>query len=221
MLMLSIASHNHNDHPESWQIAENPMVFTDLFLPEKHIAIWQRSAQQTISRYFEACFEDLGQGLRTVYSMSTLKQALVAALPEGEGKAAVIEDIYLLAEMLTCLFDCHDVGIRLAPVTEAMCPRFHVDKIPARLICTYLGNGTQWLPAEVVTHSKLGHGANGQADHESGLYCEPAAVQQLKSFDVGILKGTTWHDDVTKAVVHRSCPVEKGQKRVLLTLDPM
>jgi hypothetical protein len=215
--MQTIASHN----PESWQIAEKPMVFTDLFLPEKHLAIWQRQKQPTISRYFETCFEHLGLGLRTVYSLQKLKQALMKDLPEGTGKTQVIEDIYLLSDMLCCLFDCEDVGIRLAPITSAMCPRFHIDKIPARLICTYLGNGTQWLPAEVVRHSKLGHGANGLPDHESGLYCSPTEIQQLKSFDVGILKGSTWHDDETKAVVHRSCPIEIGQKRVLLTLDPM
>ncbi len=215
--MLSIADHN----PESWQIAEDPMVFTELFLSEKHIAIWQRDTQQTISRYFDTCFEHLGQGLRTVYALKTLKQALLKDLPEGQGKTEVIEDIYLLADMLTCLFDCQDVGIRLAPITSAMCPRFHIDNIPARLVCTYLGDGTQWLPGEVVSHSKLGHGANGLPDDESGLYCDATAIQQLKSFDVGILKGSSWHDDVTKAVVHRSCPIEIGQKRVLLTLDPM
>ncbi|MFT4927561.1 MAG: hypothetical protein ACI8WB_003672 [Phenylobacterium sp.] len=215
--MQAIASHS----TQTWQIAPNPLVLTDVFLPEKHIAVWQRSRQQTISQYFEMAFNDLGLGLRSVYSMKTLKQVLTEKLPDGKGKCEAIEDIYLLSDMLTCLFDCQDVGLRLAPMSSAMCPRFHIDNIPVRLVCTYLGDGTQWLPDEVVNHSKLGHGANGLPDHESGLYCEPTAVQQLKAFDVALLKGSAWDDDVTKAVVHRSCPIENGQTRVLLTLDPM
>ena len=211
----------NNKNNESWQFSSSPSVLTDLFLPEKHIIVWERRPEQAIQSYFDSVFEDLGQGLRSVYVLDALKKNLAEDLPEGEGKAQAIEDIYLLADMLTCLFDSKNVGLRLAPLTKAMCPRFHVDNIPARMVCTYLGNGTQWIPAEALDHSKLGHASNGKSDDQSGLYADPEAVQQLNAFDVAILKGSTWDNDVAKAVVHRSCPVEVGQKRVLLSLDPM
>lgn len=210
-----------NQYLETWQVSQDPVVLTDLFLPEKHITIWQRDLMPNIEHYFDAVFHHLGQGLRGVYALPSMKQTLNKELPDGEGKAEVIEDIYLLSDMMTCLFDCQDVGLRLAPMDSAMCPRFHIDNIPARLVCTYLGNGTQWLPSEVVNHAKLGHGSNGLPDHESGLYADSDAIQQLCGFDVGLLKGSAWDNDVSKAAVHRSCPIEVGQKRVLLTLDPM
>lgn len=215
--MQTVTSHTS----ETWQVSDQPLVLSDVLLPEKHVTIWQRELQPTISRYFETVFDELGQGLRGVYSMECLKQTLTKELPEGEGRAAAIDDIYLLSDMLTCLFDCENVGLRLAPLSKAMCPRFHIDNIPVRLVCTYLGNGTQWLPTEAVNHSVLGHRSKGLSDDESGLYSDPAVIQQLSTFDVGILKGSAWEDDITKAVVHRSCPVEAGTKRVLLALDPM
>ena len=210
-----------------WQVSSHPTVLADLFIENKHIVIWQREKMQAITRYLESVFSDLGQGLRGVYSLDSLKQSLQQQLPQGtsaqdeQNKQAAIADIYLLSDMLTCLFDCKEVGLRLAPMSKAMCPRFHVDNIPARLVCTYLGNGTQWLPTDSVNHEKLGHGANGLSDDKSGLYQNADVIGQLNAFDVGILKGSAWSDDKTKAVVHRSCPIEPNQQRVLLTLDPM
>ncbi|WP_408011889.1 DUF1826 domain-containing protein [Saccharobesus litoralis] len=58
--------------------------------------------------------------------------------------------LLLLSDMLTCLFGCNSVGLRLAPLSSAMCPSFHKDNIPVRLVNTYLGQGTEWLPLESV-----------------------------------------------------------------------
>ena len=206
---------------ESWQMSPDPIVLGDVFLPEKHVAIWQRQTNETIRGYFDSVFDALGQGLRSVYALQSIKESLLDELPEGYGKLEAIEDIHLLSDMLTCLFDCQEVGLRLTPLSKAMCPRFHIDNIPARLVCTYLGEGTQWLPTEQVNHEKLGRGANGLPDDKSGIYADPSYIQQLSAFDVGLLKGSAWDNEVTHAAVHRSCPVEQGHKRVLLSLDPM
>ncbi len=121
--------------------------------------------------------------------------------------------------MFSCLFELQNIGLRLTPLTNSMCPRFHVDRVPCRLITTYVGTGTEWLPHELVDRSKLGIGSNGRSDAESGLYTSPNAIQQLKHSDVALLKGESWDGNEGAGLVHRSPTVETGKPRLLFTLD--
>jgi hypothetical protein len=103
-----------------------------------------------------------------------------------------------------------------------MCPRFHFDRIPCRLITTYHGVATEWLPHQVVDRSKLGAGNQGKSDEKSGLFESANDICQLRKGDVGLLKGEFWHDNEGAGLVHRS-PVQTddslSQSRLLLTLD--
>ena len=134
----------------SWSQADSPIVLGDIFSSTTSVAIWQRETLRTVEQYFENNFSRLGLGIRGVYSINSLRDALNDTMPSGAGKEEAIEDIYLVSDMLTCLFNCDSVGLRLAPLTSAMCPHFHIDSIPVRLVSTYLGSGTEWLPLECL-----------------------------------------------------------------------
>lgn len=203
----------------SAQSGNSPMVFSEIFSPQTSVAYWQRPNNKVIQGYFVNAAKSLSLGLRSVYSASYVSAELATALPDGIGKEQAIGDIQLLVDMLTCLFDCDHVGLRLTAVNKAMCPRLHVDNIPVRLITTYCGAGTQWLPneyAELATLNKpkvVGiEPAPNQASSED-------YIQQLDSFDVALLKGSAFKNDHATAI-HRSCSVSENQWRVLLTLDP-
>lgn len=79
-----------------------------------------------------------------------------------------------------------------------MCPRFHVDHVPARLICTYAGPGSEWLTAP-----------------------DAVQVEQLSTGYVAVLKGERWLGNEGHGLVHRSPAVPAGQRRLMLTLDWM
>lgn len=210
----------------SWSCEANPMVLGQIFEKNKSVAVWQRPVVDEITNYFDAVFKTLGMGIRGVFSIASLQGDMASSLPNGIGKQAVIDDIYLLSDMLTTLFDCEHVGVRLVPLNSAMCPRFHVDNIPVRLVSTYLGSGTQWLPQESASEllpkntsasprqSRLGQAHNDNSNQEKH-------IRQMNTFDVGLLKGKAWQGHEDFAAVHRSCAVNQGDKRVLLTLDPM
>ncbi len=210
----------------SWCCTDDPMVLSNIFAQENSVSIWRRRQNQVIARYFENVFGALGLGLRGVFSLGSLREKLALALPEGEGKQHVVEDIYLLADMLTTLFDCEEVGLRLAPLTTAMCPRFHQDNIPVRLVHTYLGDGTQWLPKEALGENQLSCDSavktQSRDDRRQQAYrYRQQDIHQMQAFDVGLLKGKAWHGHEKSAALHRSCPIEGESKRVLLSLDPM
>ena len=90
--------------------------------------------------------------------------------------------------MYCYLFELNEIGLSLRVLDKAMCPRFHVDHVPCRLITTYTGVTTQWLPHTSVDRSKLGKGNNGKKDEESGLFGHSTDIKQLCVGDVAFLK---------------------------------
>jgi hypothetical protein len=131
-----------------------------LIEPKKGIsvAVWTRPEVPLVTQYYVDVFKSLGMGIRGVFSITSLKEEIAKLLPDGRnsaGKQAAIDDMYLLSDMLTTLFDCDSVGVRLVPLSSAMCPSFHVDNIPVRLVNTYLSEGTEWQPKESVVTRPL------------------------------------------------------------------
>ena len=129
------------------------------------------------------------------------------------------EDIAELVDMFCCLFDLGRVGLRLTVLDKAMCPKFHVDKVPCRLVTTYQGSATDWLPHNKVDRSKLGHGSEGKPDEQSGLFSKMDDIQHLTAGDVALLKGESWEGNEGAGLVHRSPSLSAGESRLLLTLD--
>ena len=128
-------------------------------------------------------------------------------------------DVAGLVDMFCYLFDLKSVGLRLNAAGHAMCPRFHVDKVPCRLGTTYFGNATQWLPHDRIDRSKLGPGSNGKPDARSGLFSRSDDIQQLDVGDVALSKGECWIGNEEAGLVHRSPGLRPGTSRLLLTLD--
>ena len=69
---------------------------------------------------------------------------------EEEGVRALNEEILELGDVLHTLLGCERIGVRLATLNMPMCPRFHVDQIPCRLLSTISGPATQWIPNDDV-----------------------------------------------------------------------
>ncbi len=157
--------------------------------------------------------------LNQIVTPENVSQSLERGLPQVEGRDALIRDIALLVDAYCCLFDLETAGLRLTQVDRAMCPRFHVDQVPCRLITTFAGPATQWLEENSLNRSKLGRGSNGQPDSSSGLIQANANIQQITVGDVALLKGERWEGNEGRGIVHRSPGVEQGQQRLLLTLD--
>ena len=65
-----------------------------------------------------------------------------------------------------------------------MCPRFHVDQIPCRMIITLAGMGTEWIPNKGVNWSDFSDLSNDKAPlNDSGK------IHQLETGNWSILKG--------------------------------
>ena len=77
--------------------------------------------------------------------------------------------------------------MRLERITGNGCWKFHADYVALRLISTYWGEATQWLP------------------QGAGADTPPRA---LAAGDVGMFKGRALADD--RAIIHRSPPIAES-----------
>lgn len=145
-----------------------------------------------------------------------LQNLLNQHLPNGplaNQKNILIDDILRLATLFEATTKSANIKLQLEIVTTDMCRLFHADYYRQRLLCTYLGPGTEWLDHSNVNRRALGKGNN------SNIVKDETAIHRANTFDVLFLKGHNYGEGEL-AVVHRSPPIERHNKtRVLLKID--
>ena len=200
-------------------IGEKLDVLADIYHDEVNIAIWQRTLPQSIlDATSKVLLKKPNLQISLAVDPADIREVLVNALGMQAESAALATDIARLVDMFCYLFDLKNVGLRLTALSHAMCPRFHVDKVPCRLATT------TWKRYGMASHdrvdrSKLGPGSSGKPDAESGLYSRNDDIQQLEIGDVALLKGESWIGNEEAGLVHRSPGLRAGTSRLLLTLD--
>ena len=197
-----------------------PIVLTDIYNGECNIAIWQRHLDSTFLASL-ATFVKSGGKLTAARQLSSdSAEAYIRTLADGQPFAPQLHAyIAELVDMFICLFEANTIGFRLSTLDKAMCPRFHVDRVPCRLVTTFVGPGSQWLEHDNTDRTMLGHKSGALTDENSGLYRTAQDIQTLETGDVAILKGELWHGNENAGIVHRSPQVSSSQARVVMTLD--
>ncbi len=197
----------------------DPRVLADIYQEDINIAIWQRTSGERLEDAVEGFLRANPQFETAMTVSPDSARAQVIAATGGTAPTEFADNVAELMDMFCYLFGLQRAGLRLATLSRAMCPRFHVDRVPCRLVTTYHGVATEWLPHQAVDRSKLGPGSNGQSDLVSGLFKSPSDIQRLTCGDVSLLKGELWAGNEDAGLVHRSPAVPAGENRLLLTLD--
>lgn len=198
---------------------QDPEMLAEIYEPAINLAVWQRTLPGTVTR----AAEDVARaGQRGTQSLTVNSQNVTDSVARALGldvESGLVADISELVAMFSCLFEHQTIGLRIAALERPMCPRFHVDHVPCRLITTYCGVATQWLPDQSADRSRLGKVSAGVPDESSGLFAQPSDVQQLGEGDVALLKGEAWLGNEGHGVIHRSPAVPQGARRLVVTMD--
>jgi len=195
-------------------------VLANVYEENTNIVVWERILNDKLTQAANSILStnpDLQISL--VVSPQDTFSILKSRLGLSQMDLILVEDIENLVNMFCDLFDLKRVGLRLTSLNHAMCPRFHVDNVPCRLITTYQGIATEWLPHNVADRSKLGTGNNGKPDSQSGIYQNESHIQQLMQGDVALLKGEAWVGNEGKGLIHRSPQLHDQARRLILTID--
>ena len=197
-------------------------VLTDIYQEDTNMVVWKRDLANNLEQAADAIIES-NPTLEKLLVLSPEEAFAVVNKALGSSPEAEVlaEDIAHLVDMFCCLFDLKRGALRMTVLDRAMCPRFHVDRVPCRLVTTYQGIATEWLPHNVADRSKLGTGNMGKPDELSGLFDNLSDIQQLNSGDVGLMKGELWHNNEGAGLIHRSPQVPDNTRRLVLTLDFM
>ncbi|KJZ16016.1 succinylglutamate desuccinylase [Marinomonas sp. S3726] len=201
-------------------VGQAPDILTEVYQQDTNIVVWQRDSDAALQQAIDAFLSEKDGYKRNMAITPELAlDTIHKALGNTDDVLPLSQNIAELVEMFCCLFDLERAGLRLTILDSAMCPRFHVDRVPCRLVTTYKGVATQWLPHSLINRSALGVRAVKDTRDQSGLYQSQEDIQQLTEGDVALLKGELWPGNENAGLVHRSPTVEIGEKRLLLTLD--
>lgn len=220
MIIHSSVAADSVEKKSSYSIDIESSILTDIYSPNQNIAIWKRTLPaEVVEAVDEMLCVRKALALVKCVSPANAAEYIQDKLSGYDCAEALSEDIALIVDMFCCLFDVEEAGLRLTMLDSAMCPKFHVDQIPCRLVTTYKGIATQWLDNKDIDRSKLGRASVGIADYLSGLFINDLAIQQMCAGDVALLKGSGWEGNESMGLVHRSPALAFNERRLLLTLD--
>jgi hypothetical protein len=196
---------------------ETPQALPRILDDGVNLTVWQRQLPAHIADFGrlllslnEPLAESLVLELPSDDSEPNL-HGLASGFSDLEGYEGFIADASWLVSAFACLLGAKRIGLRLRVLDKAMCPRFHVDHVPVRLITTYCGIGSQWLKEGAMDRRQLG---NAEAEPQDG-----PLIEQIASGEVALLKGEKWHGNEGFGLIHRSPQLASGERRLILTLD--
>jgi hypothetical protein len=169
-------------------------ILTEIRMPGTGLAIWQRQPAATHPKHLAALprtsFRLIAEGPPANAALQ-LRRELPIATPR------LAADIRALGRRFADIAGVTRIRLRLDGVADDACRRFHVDAVRLRLLCTYIGSGTEWID---------GYGR----------------VQHIGLSHVAIFKGDGY-PDATPRILHRSPPLSAlpvdRRFRLLLCID--
>jgi len=200
----------------------NPLEMLDIFEHGRQIKVIDRPVNHNITQYLNAVAPKLASGFKYAVNAGQATSAKLLAdnvLPIQAGRDAFLADLDCLSDLYFDLIDSPQLSLRIEVLNTAMCPKFHVDKTGIRMLCTYQGQGTQWLDDEYADRTKLGMASGKLDDSQSGLILNLQAVHVVPTFAVALLKGSLWQGNHMRGIIHRSPSVLDNSPRVLLAID--
>ena len=179
---------------------------------EKNIAIYERKIDEMENEISYLLNAD------SLLRFSGSKEDILKRLFEEFTTEAIeikllYNDIKQLLETFEKITSAQSFRLNLLTVNSNMCKRFHTDINDLRLLCTYSGQGTYWLPEEATNRNK-----HHEGEENDKIVSKPNLIQQAGTGDVIILKGALYPK--ASAAIHRSPSIEESnEKRLLLRID--
>ncbi len=182
----------------------DPRVLQTLGMEGVSLALWERALPERLSMALDALPVERLPRLRRRLAVHQVATAVSEACDEaGTGDCAglLAADIEELATHAMRVFASPLLELRLDVTEGQACPKWHVDAVPGRLLCTLRGPGTEYGPI--------------------GPNAEPQSVHRMARGAVGVFRGVLWPGQELAAIVHRSPPREVGGPRYLVVIDPV
>ena len=200
------------------QCSCQPEVLSTITNPGVNLTVWQRAGKMSITRELTRVEADSFPDGRHRTSRASFDADIAEYLTNQALDPEAFKHFRAdLQEIATRFFDIcgsQEIRFRLLTTDSDDCRRFHVDYRHLRLLCTYKGDGTQWLTNEQADRAAY---EKGQSNEFIIRFGNPS---QLEPFWVGLIKDDGYPGNKGQGLMHRSPPIAgSGQVRVLFCMD--
>ncbi|MEO0504944.1 MAG: DUF1826 domain-containing protein [Bacteroidota bacterium] len=193
-------------------IGQHPGVLSEIHSQTKNIAICERNIEHLEPNLAVAIEQPIDfRASGTIQDVSVSLKDYFEAQPHLD--EALMQDVLHLLGLFEELTKVSTFRLSLVKVSRTMCPRFHADHNQLRMLCTYLGPGTLWLPDEAVDRKAYRTGKTNES-----ILLNEGLVQQVDTGNLVVLKGSMYPGN--NPILHRSPSIgDNGEERILLTMD--
>lgn len=188
----------------------------DLEHPECSLVSWHRSIPGDVAHRLDAWSRE-DRRFECTLNHPEAPRAALWGLPPST-RHWLERDFLALTQRIFDLARPREVVFKFGVIASNQCRKFHVDYLRYRLITTYVGPGTEWLPNAGVNRHVLHDPPEDVDDANVRIIASPNAVQRAAAGDVLLMKGARHAHAL--GLVHRSPPVEeRGARRIVLVLS--
>jgi hypothetical protein len=207
--------------PDEAVFGTKSCIFKSILEADKNFVLWQRDLNIFLESWASEIKWNKIHPLEAELSLDDLdtfeedliKELRIWRTRDTDMNNWVANDMRLIIENFMFSTNASEVFVKIEPVSDDMCRLFHVDKNLLRLLCTYVGQGTLWLPSAKADKKFLGNGEN------KDIVLDPLSIFQAQKLDVLILKGDSWPNNLVGGAIHRSPKLESRERRLLLKVD--
>jgi len=196
--------------------------------PAVDLCVWQRGVDQTLALWLSRIAVDCPLSLDEVVPVGTSISDQLRGLPACLEREILATEVAGLVRLYGRLMQVDRVRLQLGAVGTRSCPKFHVDHVEVRMLCTFCGAGTEWIAEPELHRSRVMRSTSTllpvRKRAHRGVSSGPAArlspgVSQLERFDVALLKGSAYPGNERFGVVHRSPDVCSAEPRWVMVVD--
>ena len=194
-------------------LAKNISEFKNFSHTDSKLMIYERNAPQGSVSFFKNLIKidfSVNAEISKFDTKNNIKSALSDVL-SFEIKSSIFYEIWINDITHVCEIFCdiqNTSSISMWIGSKRGCKRFHIDNVPQRLLVTYSGEGTEWLPDTAADKSAY---LNGEPNEKILKF--PQKKQFVNEWDIAIFKGGS------EGLLHRTPDSALKKNSILLRLD--
>jgi len=189
----------------------SPKLLHRIHDPTVELIIWQRRLPYGLGHWLDALPPNQLPDGRVLVGKDCMLPAVLSICVESSTPACpmrrtFVEDVAATARLFAGVMATDRIDLRLEAIHDDACWKFHRDCVAARLLTTYRGPGTEWIPPAQGECALLRQRTFG------------GRIERFPTHAVGLFKGSC--AEPASGIVHRSPPIAgNGAVRLLLCLN--
>ena len=193
--------------------ADNLDLLSGFAAQPQRLAIFQRKEPEGARKFFQRLMKttfSVAGKLNKATAVDNIRSILEKDIP-SEVQRNPFYEVWLndMADVSSLFCEVEkDDAISVWIGSKRGCKRYHVDIVPQRLLVTYAGHGTEWLPDEAVDRKAY---ATGEPNEK--IIKDPAARKYIGQWDVAIFRGGQ------SGLLHRTPDEALNGPSILMRLD--